>query len=239
MQPAWPRLYNAWLRMLKGRRRMHPLARANLQALNEFNWDLPSQEGRYAVIDLETTGLDPFKDKVVSMGGFKVVDGAVKMGDVFNQLVNPGRDIPVESIKVHAVTPSMIEAAKPLGEVLYDFLDWMGNDIMVAHYAVFDLTFINREMKSQFGFRLQNPVLDTVLMCRTALIDPDPYGGRRGAKRCSLDALSERFNINVPERHTALGDALTTALILLCLLRELNKGGWSTLEDLIRVAGTW
>lgn len=215
------------------------MAQANLQVLKNLDLNAQAMDSRFVVVDLETTGLDPYKDKVVSIGGFRVERGSVKMGDVFNQLVNPGRDIPVESIKVHAVTPNMIEAAKPLGEVLYDFLEWLGNDIMVAHYAVFDLTFLNREMRSQFGFRLQNPVLDTVLMCRTALIDPDPYGGRRGAKRCSLGSLSERFNINVPERHTALGDALTTALILLCLLRELEKGGWSTLADLMRVAGTW
>ena len=54
---------------------------------------------------------------------------------------------------------------------------------MVAHHALFDLYFLNRVMRAKFGFRLQNPVVDTVLICRTALIEPDPYGGRRGAKR--------------------------------------------------------
>ena len=82
-------------------------------------------------------------------------------------------------------------------------------------------------------------MIDTVLMCRHALLDPDPYGQRRGAKRCGLDALAERFGISVPERHTALGDALATALIFQRLLLEMERAGWKTMRDLVKVAGVW
>ena len=221
------------------KRGLEPIGLEHLGALKGLNPKDPARDQSYAVVDLETTGLDPHRDRVVSIGAFRVVQGVLQLGDMFHSLVNPGREIPVESIKVHGLTPSMIEAARPMDKVIPHFLKWLGRDIFVAHYALFDLYFLNRIMRAKFGFRLQNPVVDTVLICRAALIEPDPYGGRRGAKRCSLDTLAERYNIDVPERHTALGDAMTTALLLLCLLRELEKGGWSTLNDLVRIAGTW
>jgi DNA polymerase-3 subunit epsilon len=122
-------------------------------------------------------------------------------------------------------------------EVFEDFLDFVGSSVLVAHHALVDLFFLNWVMQEQYGFRLQNLMVDTVLMCRTALIEPDFYGQRIGAKRCSLDALAERFNIHVPERHTALGDALATALIFQRLLHQLEESGWTSLADLIEVAG--
>ena len=118
-------------------------------------------------------------------------------------------------------------------------MDYAGRDILVAHHARFDLFFMNRVMREQYGFRLQNLVVDTVLMCRHALLEPDPYGQKKGARRCSLDALVERYKIHLPERHTAWGDALATALIFQRLLPELERGGWRTLGELVRLAGVW
>jgi DNA polymerase-3 subunit epsilon len=109
----------------------------------------------------------------------------------------------------------------------------------VAHYACFDLYFLNKVMRAQYGFRMQNLVLDTVLMCRTALIQPDPYGVRLGAQRCGLDALIERYRLHVPDRHTALGDALATAFVFQRLLMDLERAGWTTVRDLLKVAGEW
>jgi DNA polymerase-3 subunit epsilon len=161
----------------------------------------------------------------------------VKLDEVFSELVNPGRDIPEDSILVHAIVPDMCRDARLAWEVFEDFLDFVGDDILVAHHALVDLFFLNWVMQEQYGFRLQNLMVDTVLMCRTALIEPDFYGQRKGAKRCGLDALAERYNIYVPERHTALGDALATALIFQRLMHQLEENGWSTLRDLIEVAG--
>ena len=233
------RVVNLGLRLAHLGRDLPPLAKANLRVLSTARSALPIQDCNYVVVDLETTGLDPDTDRVVSVGAFRVSKGRVRLGDHFSELCNPGRDIPPDSIKVHAIKPDMITCARPAWEVFEDFLQYVGNDILVAHYARFDLFFMNWVMRERYGFRMQNLVLDTVLMCRQALIEPDPYGIRKGAKRCSLDALADRYGIYLPERHTALGDALATALILQRLLPELVKGGWTTLGDLVRVAGVW
>ncbi len=234
-----PKLYNRWVRSRRSRSNLRPRARHNLGALDGLRPGEPARNNSFVVVDLETTGMDYKKDRVVSVGAFRVANGRIKLGDVFDELVNPGRFIPVESIYVHAIVPDMIRSARMAWEVFDDFLEYLGHDIVVAHHALFDLFFINRVMRQQHGFRLQNLVVDTVLMCRHALLEPDPYGQRRGARRCSLDALALRYGIDVPERHTALGDALATALVFQRLLVDLERAGWGTLRDLIRVAGVW
>jgi DNA polymerase-3 subunit epsilon len=230
-------LMNRLARVWHGRKDLPDRAKANLHTLDDLRPKAPALSHDFVVVDLETTGLDYHKDRVVSVGAFRVRDGNVKLGEVFNELVNPGRDIPEDSILVHAIVPDMCRDARAAWEVFEDFLDFVGSSVLVAHHALVDLFFLNWVMQEQYGFRLQNLMVDTVLMCRTALIEPDFYGQRIGAKRCSLDALAERFNIHVPERHTALGDALATALIFQRLLHQLEESGWTSLADLIEVAG--
>jgi DNA polymerase-3 subunit epsilon len=226
---------NRWLRFYLRGRRLDPRARANLAALDGLRLDEPARSHRFVVVDLETTGLDPGKDRVVSVGAFRMVGGRVRLGEVFCELCNPGRDIPVESIKVHAIVPDMIRQARPAWEVFRDFLEFLGTDILVAHYAPFDVYFMNRVMRTSFGFGLQNLMLDTVELCRTTMLKPDPYGVYLDFRKCSLDALAELFELEVPERHTALGDALATALIFQRFLQKLEAQGSGRLRDLVRL----
>jgi DNA polymerase-3 subunit epsilon len=232
------RLLNRWTRYRLGRGALSPVVANNLEALSDLRPDEPAASHRFVVVDLETTGLDFHRDRVISVGAFRLVNGRIKLGEVFSELVNPGRDIPVESIRVHAIVPDMIRSARPAWEIVDDFLNFLGHDILVAHHARFDLFFINRVLREKYGYRLQNLVLDTILMCRHALPDPDFLGVSREAKRCSIDALTERFNLKASDRHTALGDALVTALIFQRLLSIMEERGFRSLRDLIRVAGS-
>ena len=234
-----PRIYNRILRRRLSGRKLGPLARKNLEALDHLRLNEPARTHRFVVVDLETTGLNKKKDRVVSVGAFRIVDGRIRLGEVFSELVNPGRSIPPESIRVHAITPDAIRTARPAWEVFQDFLTFLGNDILVAHHAQFDLHFIDWVMREQYGFRIQNLVLDTILMCRHALPDPDFLGVNREAHRCSLDNLSELFELKTPERHTALGDAMLTALIFQRLILMLEQAGHVTLRSLVKLAGVW
>ena len=233
------RLYNWWLRRRLAQKPLAPLAQDNLNALANIRPDDPALDHNFVVVDLETTGLNPRKDRVISVGAFRLVKGRVRLGEVFNELVNPGREIPPDSIRVHAIVPDMIKSARPAWAVFDDFLKFLGDDVLVAHHARFDLYFINWVMRERYGFRIQNLVVDTILMCRHALPDPDFLGVAREAKRCSLDSLAERYGFYVPERHTALGDAYVTALIFQRLLQTLEKMGYCSLRDLMKVAGVW
>jgi DNA polymerase-3 subunit epsilon len=214
------RLRNRWIRArLKGKA-LKAAAQNNLTALDHLSLSDKARSFRYVVVDLETTGLDFRHDRVVSVGAFRVVEGRVCLGDMFNDLVNPGRDIPPTSIKIHGIVPDMVAEARPLGEVFDDFLAFLGVDILVAHHAFFDLRFIDRIMKQNHGFPLQNLVLDTVSMCRAIAFPPHryPYGINLENRRYSLDALAKHFGIEIQQRHTALGDALAAAMIYVASL---------------------
>jgi DNA polymerase-3 subunit epsilon len=172
---------------------------------------------------------------VVSVGALRMVEGRVRLGEVFDELVNPGRDIPVESIKVHAIVPDMIADARPAGEVFEDLMRFVGMDVIVAHYAPFDLHFLNKIMRVRYGFPLQNLILDTVKICRASLLTPDPHGVYMDYRKCGLDALAERYGLEMPERHTALGDALATALVFQRLLLHLEQTERGSMGELIRI----
>lgn len=236
MKLAKAKLKNRLLRLRLRGRRLPPLARHNLQALDHLDPQRPAREYSFVVVDLETTGLDLQKDRVVSVGALRLAQGRVRLGEMFSELVNPGRSIPAESIKIHGIKPDQVAGARKASQVFEDFLAFLGNDILVAHYAGFDLHFINFTMKRLYGFPLQNLVLDTVRMCRNLLLPSDPYGVAEHTRRCNLDALCERFAIQVPERHTSLGDALATALVFQRLLAHLEKKGSGTLGELLRAA---
>ncbi len=210
--------------------------RRNLKALEHIDPRKPAEEYSYVIVDLETTGLDLEKDRVVSVGAVRMREGRVVLGEVFHELVNPGRSISPEAIKVHGITPDMIARARRPSVVLEDFLGFLGTDILVAHYAAFDMHFVNRLMRARYGFPLQNLVLDTVLMCQGILLPSDPYGVRQGRAACRLEALAARFEIDLPERHSALGDALITALVFQRILAKLRRLGRANLGELIRVA---
>jgi DNA polymerase-3 subunit epsilon len=230
------KLANRFLRARLAGRQLAPLAAANLRALEHLDPGRPALEYDYVVVDLETTGLDPQRDRVVSVGAVRVAGGRVRLGDRFSELINPGRDISEKSIKIHGITPDMLKEARKALEVFDEFLAWLGRDILVAHYAGFDMHFIQRTMRAAHGFALQNLVLDTVRMCQGLVLASDPYGVQTSKRACSLDALATRFGLPQPERHTALGDALTTAMVFQRLLAKLEQAGGGSLRDLARVA---
>jgi DNA polymerase-3 subunit epsilon len=229
------RLKNQLTKIRVGKRQLPDRARKNLNALDNCKPELPYTDFNYVVVDLETTGLDTKKDRVVSVGAVRLVKGRVRLSERFCELVNPGRDIPVESIKIHGIKPDQVARARPANLVFEDFLDYLGSDILVAHYAAFDLHFINLTMRRLYGFALQNLALDTARMCKQVILPHDPYGINRNRRQCTLDALCTRFNLNLADRHTAFGDCLATALIFQRMAALLNTQKPVSLGRLIKV----
>lgn len=176
----------------------------------------------YVVFDTETTGLKPtLGDQVVSLAGVRVVNGRILTGETFTRIVNPGRPIPAESVKFHGITDEMVEGKPPLTVVLPQFKAYAADAVLVAHNAAFDLKFI-RMREAECGVVFDNRVLDTMLL--SAFVDGTP-------ENQSLDAIAERYGITVTDRHTALGDSLVTAAVLLRLIEGLDAKGISTLDQ--------
>lgn len=232
-------LRNLWLRYRFRFAALAPAARRNLEAQTRLRFTAPARSCSYVVVDMETTGFDPDRDRVVSIGALRVVEGRIRLGDAFYELVNPDRHIPPSSIKIHGIIPDMVAGARTFGEVFDDFLRYLGSDVVVAHHAAFDLQFLDGAMREEYGFELQNLVLDTVPMCREILFRPGlryPFGIDLDSRRYSLDNVAKVLGITISRRHSALGDSLATAMILQRALSRLEKGGSGLLRDLTRIA---
>jgi DNA polymerase-3 subunit epsilon len=228
------RLRNRWIRnRLRGKELASP-AYENLSALDHIDLNQKAKEMRYVILDLETTGLDLSRDEVVSLSAVSLVDGRILLGDVFNSLVNPGREIPSATIKIHGIVPSMVDQAPTFDEVFDQFLRYLGTGILVGYHVGFDLNFLNNSMKRKYGIHLQNMVLDVMYMCNKVIFPAHIRNYALRLKRNQgLDAMAEYFGIQIPERHTSFGDALATAMIFQRILAELEKRGPATLRRLL------
>jgi DNA polymerase-3 subunit epsilon len=175
------------------------------------------------VLDTETTGLEPDRgDRIVSLAAVRVRRGAVKRGEVFDALVNPRRPIPADSVRFHGITDAMVADKPPLDVILAEFLRFADGAVLVGHQVWFDLRFLGLEA-TRLGLP---PLTDAHAVLDTLPLSEVVHGPLEGH---DLDAVAGRFGVVVQGRHSALGDALTTAEIFVRLVELLGKRGVLTL----------
>jgi DNA polymerase-3 subunit epsilon len=181
----------------------------------------------FVALDLETTGLDPRLDAVVSAAAVPFVGGEPAAGH--ETLVNPGRPIPPPSTEIHGITDAMVAAAPGIAEAL-DALELVCADrVLVGHRIDFDLAILERERRARGRPPVANVALCTMRLA--AALHPEwPDVG--------LDAVAGRLAIGIPGRHTARGDAVAAARILLALIPEARRRGVATLHDLAWLQST-
>ena len=173
---------------------------------------------REIVLDTETTGMDPDEgDKLVEIGCVEL-ENHMPTGRTYHQYINPEREVPAEAVAVHGLTYDRLKKEPTFGEVVGDFLDFIGNDAkLVIHNAAFDMKFINAEIKT-YGFASIDPkrVIDTLDMARKKF----------PGSPANLDALCRRYNIDNTSRtlHGALLDSELLAEVYLELLGGRQRG---------------
>ncbi|PJA07361.1 MAG: hypothetical protein COX70_07000 [Flavobacteriales bacterium CG_4_10_14_0_2_um_filter_32_8] len=176
----------------------------------------------YVVFDTETTGLDPSGgDEIISIGGIRIYEGKINNEEIFDELVNPKRNIPLISLKIHEIYPEMLDNKPTIAKVLPLFHEFAKNTVLVAHNAAFDMKFIQLK-EEQTGIKFNNPVLDTLLL--SAVCHPKQ-------ETHNLEDIVEKLGIELIGRHTALGDAMITAEIFLKFLPILEAMGIKTLGE--------
>jgi DNA polymerase-3 subunit epsilon len=173
---------------------------------------------REIVFDTETTGMDPADgDKLVEIGCIEL-ENHMPTGRTYHQYINPERDVPAEAVAVHGLTQEKLKNEPTFGEIVGDFLDFIGTDSkLIAHNASFDVKFMNAELKT-YGFPALEPkrIIDTLAMARKKF----------PGSPASLDALCRRFNIDNTSRtlHGALLDSELLAEVYLELLGGRQRG---------------
>lgn len=150
----------------------------------------------YVVFDLETTGVNCNRDKVVEISAIKVIGSQI--ADEFSTLVNPECSIPFYASQVNGITDDMVADAPLFSDALYDFLEFAGDAVLVGHNIhTFDLKFIYRDSKEYFGKIPGNDYVDTLRLARIYLPE---------MKHHSLSDLATHYGVSTEGAHRALAD---------------------------------
>lgn len=152
------------------------------------------------VLDVETTGLDYTKEKIIEFAGVKLVDGVIV--DQFETLVNPHQHIRKSSQAIHGITEEDLADAPCEEEIFPKIFEFIGDAVIVAHNAIFDFSFLNRTSKRLYDKPLQNRYVDTQQMFKEVYPQMES---------CGLESLMNVFNVEFSTRHRALADAIGLA----------------------------
>lgn len=186
----------------------------------------PLNSVTFAVLDVETTGLNPFLgDRVCEIAVLRCQDGCER--DRFHTLVNPRRPISPGAFAVNGIRDEDLIDEPPFEEVAAMVVDMLGDNVLVAHNAPFDLGFLASELEICRLPSLDNLVVDTLALARRYYSFPSN----------SLQNLAYYLGIDTECEHRALADVLTTKQVLDSFLADLGAQGVSTLGDLLQAQG--
>ena len=192
--------------------------------------ETPIEEVRFVVLDSETTGLNPRKDRLITIGAVAMVNHEILIEDSFEALLKI--DYNSSAVTVHGITREESLAGLDEPEALEQFLKYLGDGVIAGHHIGHDVETLNAGYERHFGFRMTNPSLDT--MDLTLNLERDgAFAGRDAIQEFSLDGLCALFNIVPHDRHTAAGDAFMTALVFQRLLRLAARHQRTTLARLL------
>ena len=169
---------------------------------------------RYVVLDTETTGLDPRRDRIITIGAVGVVDGEIRLDDAFEVM------LPIDynrgSVTVHGITRDEAAGGMDERDAMEQFLVYLRESTIVGHHIGHDIEALNCACERHFGKRMPNRWIAT--------LDLSHRLGREDGGH-TLDDLCAEFGIVPHDRHTAGGDAFLTAQIFIRLLRMAKKAG--------------
>ncbi|MEN1984928.1 PolC-type DNA polymerase III [Paenibacillus hubeiensis] len=174
----------------------------------------------YVVFDIETTGLSVTQNKIIEIAAVKMQDG--KEIDRYASFVNPHERIPYNIQQLTNITDEMVKDAPELEPVIRDFAAFVGDGVLVAHNARFDMGFIQASLKSLGMPELPNPVLDTLELAR--LLYPTMKNHR-------LNTLADKYKVALESHHRAIDDTVALAGILNGLLNDAAQMKGLTMLD--------
>ncbi len=171
-------------------------------------------------VDVETTGLDPRRDEIISFAAVPVDRGRVALGSAVSGLVRPRAAPPAESIEIHGLRAADLEAAPRAPEALAPLAAVLRGRIPIAHAAWVDRAFLKPPL-DELRESLPRQIVDTAVLWRLLCLDR----GEQDPGWCSLSAVAAALGLPSHRPHEAEGDALTTAQVFLALATHLERHG--------------
>lgn len=190
------------------------------------------REVEILAIDLETTGLDPRRDDILSVGYVVMKGNRIDLGSARHRLVRTARAIPEASAIIHQITDDQAAQGGLLDDVLADLLQDMSGKVMLAHHAMVEKGFLSDACQRVYGVGLPVAVIDTQALAKRTL-QRRHIAFKGGDLR--LHALSERYNLPRYGAHNALSDALAAAELFLAQASHSDSSAKVPLRDFL----TW
>ena len=175
----------------------------------------------FVVVDVEAVHDRGMPARIIEIGAYRVRGGEVL--DEFQTLVNPEANVPRFLANLTGISSEMLLDAPRFADIAHEWLNFIGDTVLVAHNANFDLPLLNREIARVYpGYRVRNAHLCTVDLARRLVPQIESY---------RLDSVAAYFGIEIPRRHRAADDALATARVFLRLLNDLSENRIFTLAE--------
>ena len=180
----------------------------------EFAYLFEPYEGdEVVVLDTETTGMDPKKDEILSIGAVKVGGNRILISDAFEAWIEPKGEIGEESIKIHGIRRVDLECGEEPEVVIPRLLDFIGNRPLVGYYIRFDQRMLSAYTRRMLGVDMPNELIELSEMYYRRYRKSSPHE----FVDLTFDTIMEELNLPRLGKHDALNDAIMSALIYLKL----------------------
>jgi DNA polymerase-3 subunit epsilon len=222
---------NWFARLFGGKPELTPEQSARLAAWRELPAAVPRAAmaaSRYVVVDVETSGLNLARDRLIAIGAVAVRAGEIQLADSMEIVLRQSRVSSRDNILIHGIGGTAQSEGVPPVEALLAFLEYLGKSPLLAFHAAFDQTMIERALKTFLDLKFNHPWADLAYLCPA--LQPELASSLR-----TLDDWMQRFGITNYARHSALADALATAELLIALrpaLRTRKIDSFRQLRDL-------
>lgn len=191
-------------------------AKRNAKKLNDEQYrflfeDAPVDE--VVVFDTETTGLNPKKDEILSIGAVKIKGNKILMSEKFELFIKPSREVGEQSIKIHQIRNIDLQNGCEPQEAIEQFLHFIGARPLVGYYLEFDIKMINKYVKPWLGINLPNPQIEVSGLYHDKKIKFIPDG----VIDLRFDVMMKDLGLPIFGKHDALNDAVMTAMMYIKL----------------------
>lgn len=203
-------------------RRKYPTQFEAYRLHTPVNKKEPESSVRWAIFDLETTGFDLSKDRILSAAITIVEDGEFKMQSLQSWYIYQNLKEVNEATKLHGILPSQTESGIPEKQFLEQLIPLLAGTVIIGHHIAFDAAMLNAAMERHFSIPLKNQLLDTAYFASTEL-EAFRKTGYANQAPPSMEEVCAQLNVPMAERHTAAGDVFTTAQIFLILRGRLKS----------------